>query len=713
MEQSPSVRSHQSFRRSLITFAAVSDELARSNDFLLGIAPIFSPIADIRAGGLFRDDEFVSDVRELFGLSVPKELPDVLVHRLAKAGLVERQSAGDRSAYFWKATENGASQAPGLASQIDEVVRLFLEFAKDFNGIFGFSYDRDDIEAILFEFLVSHDRDLTAAQAALSEGNTGRSNRFNGEGEYLCARFLERLSGERSDLFTLIGQIANAAILSEVVIDLSLGQGARAKSKPETRSDVRCYLDAPFVLDALGLSGTESKAFAQSIIDGLRRLGANLAVFDHSVDEMRDILKAVVSSQGGRRGQTAAAIRQGAVDKTYVAHVLHNVERVLEEAGFSILEKPNTSLTAQQRDYLSQSDVQRIYQLLQPEYQNSKALDRDVASLEQVIRRRQGAASTDLLRCKHLLITRNEFIRVKSRVFLEENKGISKHKVPPAETISRVAASLWLELGSSEQLSISRAQLVAACSKVAQARPELIASLQETLRRVVPEKVEQFEAMMAEPRMMRLATDLMLGDEKRITEASALRAFEQLKESIEKDARKDAAKKQAAMRAEHKKALSKETARAEALESEIVSMREARRRTVREVASPIIERAHFLALLTTPIAVLAALGAALAPSLVNLPPMAKTLATIVTAGVALLSVFGATTGSIRKWAEGKLAARVRQKLVRLGYEEELQGATLNLRQKRVEWAEESFRLTPPLAAPGTRIDASPDRPPAR
>ncbi len=63
-------------RRALITYALVSESLDKSNDFLMGLAPIFVAIAEERDGQIFNPKTFASDAERFFGLMIPEEVAD-------------------------------------------------------------------------------------------------------------------------------------------------------------------------------------------------------------------------------------------------------------------------------------------------------------------------------------------------------------------------------------------------------------------------------------------------------------------------------------------------------------------------------------------------------------------------------------------------------------------------------------------------------------
>lgn len=328
MPNGSSFRDKKDFRRNLITFATVSDALTASNDFFVGIAPIFATIATERAGQLFDAQTFCSDVRKEFGLSVPIDVAEHFVPRLLKTGLLERRGTED-IALFWKGQGKSDLQFhKDLDSKLDEIIQLFEDFVRSSNSIFAASYDEQKLGAILFDFLVSRDKRVSAATSVLYGVKTATdSTRFESEEEFVCARFLEKLEANRADLFQFLGNISNAAILSEVILELGEGRTSR-----DRKTELLAYVDAPLAMDAIGLSGPASKDYAETIITNLKKMGATIAIFDHSVEEIRDNLHGLLKADAtNREGPTADAMRMGQVDPAFVALAKNNIEEFVEK----------------------------------------------------------------------------------------------------------------------------------------------------------------------------------------------------------------------------------------------------------------------------------------------------------------------------------------------------------------------------------------------
>ena len=566
-------------RRALLTFATVSQALEQSNDFLLGIAPLFGSLAEESAGDIFEEKKFAANVKAKFGLVIPEDVASFLAPRLLKAGLLEARDIGSgEKALFW-VPPAGHADIRDVDIRLNNIVQLFSEFVGNLDAVVVRTYTDEELEEMLYDFLLRQDKLLTSAQAALIGGSVSTDVNFTSESEYVSARFIQHLASAEPELFDFLSDIANAVLISEVVLDLGSEKPARvANQHPQV------YIDAPLMMDLLGLSGPQRKSYAEQMLHGLRSIGANVSIFDHSADEIRDNLHAVLGNQPQQRhGPTADALRRREVDEAYVSFVMQNTEHVVSETGVSIFENPLSTLNVSQKAFFSQIDEKELFHLLQPHYANDKARDRDILSLQIVISRRQAVRTSNLFAARHLLLTHNQILSVTSRKFMRENKGYLFEHVPPAVHISTLFAALWLELGAQERIEISRRKLIVACAEAVRIKPELISRMKDTLAKIVPDKAAQFEVMMSQPRFMQMAQDATLGQEIYLTEDKALEAFDKLDKHLQGEAERKIKAEGTKKRENHTAEITERDQRILSLEESIKRERERRDATVESI----------------------------------------------------------------------------------------------------------------------------------
>jgi hypothetical protein len=132
-------------KRALITFGLVHTELQRTNDFLKGIAPIFTVIAGELEGEPFREEVFQQKLNQRFGLRLPEEILSSFPPKLQSVGLCKRRETSSGPLYFWTAPETGLPEQKVIVEAIDKVVSNFQRFLDRENDILNVHWDREKI----------------------------------------------------------------------------------------------------------------------------------------------------------------------------------------------------------------------------------------------------------------------------------------------------------------------------------------------------------------------------------------------------------------------------------------------------------------------------------------------------------------------------------------------------------------------------------------
>jgi hypothetical protein len=678
-------------KRALITFAAVNDEVRRSNDFLRGIAPLFATISSDFKGQLFNADAFRRKLRSQFGLQVPEEIAATMAPRLAGVGLLERRNVGkDGPAYFWvDKTSEEIQDYSIFDSQIEQITSDFQSFASQLPQAVVKSYTREELQNFLFDFLLSETTELSEAFGVLYPEEASKQDliRYKSEGEYLAARFVKHLQTEEdTGKIDQIAGIKNAILVSEVVVEL--GQTRQTHKK---QVDVSIYIDAPLMMYHLGVSGEERKEFANQVISGLRALGARVLIFDHSVDEIRESLHAVLKNTVDRRGPTADALRRGQVEEAYVAHVMYHPEEAIEQTDVRIFKGSQVTLTPAQKAHFNEADRQRLYSLMVGIHRRDVARARDVLSAGIVISRRAGGRTSNPFRSQHLLITDNDRVSLATKRFMIEEKGAAPTDVPPAMTLSRIAAAVWLEVGLQEKLDISRKQLVAACARTLSIKPEIVDRIRSNLRRINPENAPQYEAILSQPRYLQMAMDYTLGAVEAVTNETAVQFFDRVKEDIAKEEREKAAKIRRAADKESKRRIGAKDNEISALKNALAKQQAEGRARFERAAIPLMKAANRKASAVLFIVMLLGITGLALTTFSYLGGDATfamaLLGFIISSVMFVIGILGLTHTVIRNIVINMERRRVGSKLSEAGYAEELSKATLDFDREIVAWDE--------------------------
>jgi len=449
-------------RRELLTFAFVSRALSTHDDIFFGLTPLFWPIAEAHAGQLFDSRRFVQAVRDMYGLPMTTDVAEEFVPRLVEAHLLKSQLEGrSHGIYVWApaplAGERG-QERDNVLEIVDQLGEKFAAFADDLPTMFKINLSKDQLTELLFDWLISTESSLRHASYAMellgaADAVAGaqaeahpEKQRFRREEDYLCSRFVMHLRQTSPALFDHIAQIAAAVLVSEVVLEIK-----SPSRKLETLSDFTVFLDGPFVMDILNLSGVERHQNAMFVVTKLPKLGARMFVFSHSLEEIKANLSGVLNRPlHSRTGPTGDAIRQGAVSEDYAKAALHDSETLIQRASIQIVDA-RQGVSASDFRFFDDATCHQFSQELQG-WPSEVVRRRDAESVAAVMRRRRGQQSRDMFHVSHVLVSHNPALCRIAHRFCVEEAMIRPEQVGPAVHQRRVAALVWISAGTDERL---------------------------------------------------------------------------------------------------------------------------------------------------------------------------------------------------------------------------------------------------------------------
>lgn len=512
-------------QRAVLVFAFVSEGLKSNNDVLEGLMPLFAPIARDLHSHLFNPADLVTQLSERYGLETTTDVAEFLIPRLKSFKLLREEDASRTLFWHGPQTQHGANHS--IESAVEEIFEKLHQFVASDQNLVSMTLSKEDVEQRFSQWLVRNDELVQAATTSIAGGKRENSTQHNDESSYLIAKFVQDLRKNNQDLFARLSDITIAAIATEVIVDLQ-----NPTFNIGNFDDLNIFLDGPLCMDYLGLSGADRKKNASFIINALKENGARIYVFSHSAEEIHDNLKALLDRPARyRTGPTATAIMRGEVAEAFAIGVRNDSEGHICAAGIEVFDS-NITAPVNQRHFFSDDIASELRQRLAPVRANDLAAERDVRSIQKVMRRRRGVRTRNPFESKYLMITENvQFSRIVHRLCEEENLIQHAH-VGPVIDQKQIAATLWLAMGSEAKSEISARQLLVNCSKALELNPSIANKIKTTLSAIHPEHKEQFESLLSQPRFIQISNDLLLGSERWITNATAEKVFQEFRQEI-------------------------------------------------------------------------------------------------------------------------------------------------------------------------------------
>lgn len=526
--------------RSLVSYAFLAQAKRAEGDLLSGLMPIFKPLAKMFEGEKFDPPKFSELAAELYGLNVNPWAIESLTPRLEAAGVLVKIKTTDYAHEY--AYAHITEEFTAVSEQdISLILEKFISFSKPIISLHAeLQLSEEEIKSAFLQHIV--DIDFVAAllrpTRKLGTDNKPRlglpktkeqveteEERFKGARiDTLCAAFILELYHKEKELYELICRITAGALISEVVLNFQ---------EPETGislKSLKIFLDAPLLMEILDLDSKDSYKVSSGICEQLIAHEAKLAVFRHSVEELKDNLGAVIGAYEAGEGFGPTARRLGeSAFRAYATAMRVSPEARIKAAGIEIIDTPKTTSSY---GYFTEQQETTLCQSL-GFYQNRRAQERDAASIAGVVRLRAGTRTSNgkLQNSKVLFLTSNPWLASKSTRTLTRTKFYEENEVPAAITSRDMAGLLWVLYGGKAG-SLPAEVLLANCAAAVEPKADLIQRMHNFLSKVDKDQAKYFEALMTEERASQYLSQLSLGDSIFITENNAEIVLESMRQSL-------------------------------------------------------------------------------------------------------------------------------------------------------------------------------------
>lgn len=526
--------------RQVIAFALLkqSSEVMRT-DLLGGISVLIRPLIADLSGQRFSAELLSTRVAQTYGLSIAPSVFEEFIPRFKDAELVGVRplSTNADEAYFMEVEERQeyADDEASFQGVLDE----FLTFAKNKLANVNIDISNDRLIEGLLSRLTS--LDFIAIQAkpqrldpngekgkilgptAKQEQELEKEIGEDAKIDVLVASYISEVIALDSERLTLLSRVADGALAAELVLDL------QAPKQVTDLSSVTVVLDTPLLLSLLDLSSRQNHDYAERFVQSIRRVGAKLAAFRHSIEEAEGVLTAVRNGLifGNAYGPTAERMGSSTYRAFFETMIGRVASRLTDEHQFEIIHPTANHFyqhfTKEDEDKLTES---LHFSLLEKRI----ARERDAQSVAETVRRR-GGARIPLHRIdasKFIFLTSNSSLQKQARQFLIRRNLLEKDEFPPVITDRYFSGLLWLLFGGKSSEGLSTAKLLANCANALRLRQDVVQRTKRFLNTLDPIKARHFEALMTSERAAQYMTEITLGDALLVTQENAEKIFEQV-----------------------------------------------------------------------------------------------------------------------------------------------------------------------------------------
>jgi hypothetical protein len=376
----------------LTSLAMLKVNIDQGKDYLDYLRPFIMQILVKQKPNPVTDLTIRAYLRTYFGLEIPERAVQVVLKRLSRDYPLKKEEG------IYRIT--GTLSDPGIMAEkanADRHIKAVISGLIEFSKRTAKPVETDD-EAV------------TALLAFLSQFNIPCLKAYlrgtaipTIEGNHdvhivLVSQYvlhLQRSDPERFDSFLILVQghmLANALMCPDL------------RHAPKTYKGVTFYLDTPLLIRRLGLEGDPKRDAIENLIGLLDNLGASVATFSHSRQELERVLKGAsdhVDAASGRGAIVMEARRSGRT-KSDLLLLAGQIDEKLTKAQIEVKQTPQ---------YIKkfQIDETAFGQVLQDEvsYFNPRAREYDINSVRSIYVLRSGTEPGTVERSKAILVSSN------------------------------------------------------------------------------------------------------------------------------------------------------------------------------------------------------------------------------------------------------------------------------------------------------------------
>lgn len=334
---------------------------------------------------------------------------------------------------------------------------------------------------------------------------------------------LQQSDPERFESFLIVVQghmLANALLCPDL------------QSAPKTYKGVTFYLDTPLLVRRLGLEGEPRKAAIENLIGLLHNLGASVATFLHSRQELERVIKGAADhlDAPNGRGSIVLEARRSGRTRSDLLVLAGQIDEKLSEGGIEVKKTPR---------YIAdfQIDETAFEKVLQDEvsYFNPRAKEDDTNSVRSIYVLRAGIAPSKVENSKAVLVSSNSgFARA---AFEYGQRHEESREVSSVITDFSLANMAWLKAPMGAP-SLPTIEILAFSYAALQPSKELLSKYLTEIDKLekqgkITERDHQLlrSSTLAQEELMRLT----LGDEDALSEETVTETLRRVSTEIKKE----------------------------------------------------------------------------------------------------------------------------------------------------------------------------------
>lgn len=400
----------------------------RTRDYIDYLKPFIMHILASFPSSSFSIKEIGDNIYKEFGIQLPFRIVELLLARISRDGYLKK-SYGIYHIKKAIPPSNITLRRTKANRHINNVIESLCRFVLI---EFGQKWTTDEATSALIDFLSQFSVDCLRSYThgtALPETPGDESKT-----KFVVGSFVRRAYDSDPTTFESIIIILKGYMLSNALYCSDLA------SLQKKFSSVIFYLDTPVIISLLNLQGSEKCRIETELLELVRHLNGNVAIFWHTLEEVTNVIKWCEDHIEDPRasGPIIKEMRRLGHKPSDLLLIRNRLEEELERLGISKYPAPKYGIEFQiDEEALQKAIEEEIH------YMNPKALLYDINSIRSIYALRKGLCPSSLEDSQVVLVTSNVALAKKAFSFGKEYD--STREVSPVISTISLANIAWLK----------------------------------------------------------------------------------------------------------------------------------------------------------------------------------------------------------------------------------------------------------------------------
>lgn len=492
-------------------------------DYIDYLATFILHVLKIHAPDPVTDESVSKSLLEDFGLNVPLRGIQIVLRRLARKKYIKKGQ--DHTYHVEQSLPHVDLNEKRLKAtrEISRVYNTISKYAKDkFNVQWTDSKIENTLLAFLDNFGVDYLRSYVFKTALPTMPDTVPKDQF------IISNFIHDSYESSDPIFESIYIIVKGQMYANALVCPDL------ESLEKKFNNLTFYIDSPVILNILKLQGTLEYISTSELFNLIKHLRGRIAVFDHTIEELKNILVAVELNMESpsAEGRVIREVRNAGIKKSDIILIREQIDDRLKKFGINIVPTPPYKINFQ----ISEQELQDA---VEDEiiYRNPNALKYDINSIRSIYVLRKGLVPIRLEDSRAIFVTSN--VRLAKAAYRVGRNHTSTKEVSSIITDYSLTNVAWLKapLGAPE---LPKTELLSTCYAAMEPSKPLWAFYLKEMELLLKSgtiSVDDHAVLRCSPIATKELMNMTLGEERALTGGSIKDILRRVKESLteEKD----------------------------------------------------------------------------------------------------------------------------------------------------------------------------------